>query len=113
MAVRSADGFRTRAFVTTAAALSGLTLPVTGIACHLADEGFSPARHAWVAAHAVLGLLFVVFGIWHVCLNWRGLTRHLRSAVQGRALPGREALCAVSVVLVVLALAVGHTFVLR
>lgn len=101
----------TRAFVALMIGFSGVGLPVTGVANHA--YGFSPLsieRHAWMSAHNVLSLLFVVFSIWHVVLNRRGLWNHARSAV-GR-LPGvsREAILAGTVVALAVLVFVGHAF---
>ncbi len=108
---RTATRFDTRAFVTLMMAFSGLGLPVTGIASHI--YGFAPlttARHAWMAAHNSLALLFVVFAVWHIVSNRRALGRHLRHA--GGYVPRvrREALLAAGAVGLVLLLFVGHAF---
>lgn len=103
--------FDVRAFVALTTALCGLGLPLTGLPNHFL--GFSPLtteRHAWMAAHNVLGLAFVVFAVWHAVLNRRVLARHLRRAA-GRV-PGirREALLAAAGVALLLLLSVGHAF---
>ncbi|MFB3852597.1 MAG: DUF4405 domain-containing protein [Vicinamibacterales bacterium] len=104
-----ARAFKHRAFVAMVMAFSGLALPVTGIANHF--YGFAPPsleRHAWMSAHNALGLLFVVFSIWHAVLNRKALWSHVRNAAA--CVPGvsREAMVAGSLVAVVLALFVGH-----
>ena len=106
--------FSRRAFVVTAAGLAALGLPVTGVAMHVASEGGADvARHAWMSAHNLLALLFLVFATWHVALNWRGLVRHLRGARAHMPMISREAACALIVVGGLLAVAVSHAFHLR
>ena len=71
--------FDTRGFVALIIALCGLGLPITGVANHL--HGFNPlsvARHAWMSAHNCLGLLFILFAIWHLVLNRRALWKVLQ-----------------------------------
>jgi len=106
-----ARAFRRRAFVAMVMVFSGLALPVTGIANHF--YGFAPPsaeRHAWMSAHNALGLLFVVFSIWHVVLNRNALWSHVRNTAAHVPRVSREAILAGSVVAVVLALFVGHAF---
>jgi hypothetical protein len=101
--------FNGRAFVALMIAFSGLGLPVTGIGNHL--YGFAPLsveRHAWMSAHNVLGILFVVFSIWHVVLNRRALWKHIRNATSRIPMISREALLAGAVVAVVVFVFVGH-----
>ncbi len=111
MAARPERSFRTRAFVAASALLTALGLPVTGFASHAtAGEGLAGAHHAWMATHNALGLLFVVFAVWHLCLNGRAVLRHLRGSVGRVTMPSREALAALLLVAGMLTLAVGHTF---
>lgn len=108
---KMARKFNTRAFVVLMILFSGLGLPVTGIANHI--YGFAPIsveRHAWMSAHNVLGLLFVIFSIWHVVLNRRVLLNYMRSAAARVPAINREALLAGAVVAFVLLLFVGHAF---
>jgi len=107
--VKTAKTFNTRSFVTLMIALSGLGLPVTGIANHFL--GFAPpsvGRHAWMSAHNGLGILFVVFSLWHVVLNRRALWKHVRNASLRIPAMSREAMYAGAVVTLVLVLFVGH-----
>jgi hypothetical protein len=97
-----------RRFVALAAALSGLALPITGLADHLAgDAPGSDTAVGWSIVHVALGAVFVVFGTWHAVLNRRALFAYLRSGA-ARRLPGREALAAVALVGGVLAVTVAH-----
>jgi hypothetical protein len=111
MKVDSHPPFNTRAFVTLAATGAGLGLPVTGLANHLLATGqMTTQRHAWMAAHNSLGVLFLVLAIWHVFLNRRAFLKYLRKlAAQGTA-SSREARCAAGLVAIVLFLSIGHVF---
>ncbi len=98
-----------RRFVALAAAWSGLALPATGVADHLAGEAGDFA--GWSIVHTSLGILFVVFATWHCVLNRHALVRYVRGTVASRALVGREALGAAALVGGVLALTVLHAVV--
>jgi hypothetical protein len=95
-----------RTFVALGAALSGLALPLTGLADHLAGEAGDPA--SWSIVHTALGITFLVFAVWHCVLNRRALARYVRGTVASRTLVGREALAATALVGGVLALTVLH-----
>lgn len=103
--------FNYRGFVAAMACFSGMGLPVTGIVNHF--HGLAPVtveRHAWMSAHNILGLLFVVFCVWHAVLNRRALWNHMRSGFN--RIPGvsREAILAGTVVALALLIFVGHAF---
>jgi len=107
----TSSGLNIRAFVALVIAFSGCGLPVTGIANHAYGfDSLTVARHAWMSAHNVLGLLFAVFSIWHVVLNRNALWSHVRNTAAHVPRVSREAILAGSVVAVVLALFVGHAF---
>jgi hypothetical protein len=111
LAMKEHRDFNVRAFVAAMIAFSGLGLPLTGIANHV--YGFAPltvARHAWMSAHNVLGLLFLMFSIWHVLLNRRVLCNHLKSASARVPAASREAWLAGALVAFMLLLFVGHAF---
>ncbi len=102
--------FNTRAFVALMIAFTGLGLPVTGVANHVYGFSLTVERHAWMSAHNTLGILFVVFSIWHVVLNRRALWSHVRSAA-GRGLSvSHEAILAGIVLALALIVFVGHAF---
>jgi hypothetical protein len=103
--------FNTRAFVALMIAFSGFGLPVTGAANHV--YGFLPpsvARHAWMSAHNIPGLLFMMFSIWHIVLNRRVLWRHIRAAAAPVPVVSREAISAIFVVALLLFMFIGHAF---
>ena len=106
--------FNWRAFVSLAALFSGLGLPITGISNHVHQfEPMNTVRHAWMAAHNSLGLLFVVFALWHVVLNRRALFNHLRGLAACVPAISRETMTALALVAFVLFLFVGHALHLR
>lgn len=107
----SAARFNQRAFVSLVTGLCAVGLPVTGVANHqLQFAPMTSARHAWMAAHNSLGVIFVVFLAWHLVLNRRALVAYLRQS--GRGVPGRELRYALAVVCVTTALVVGHALAL-
>lgn len=87
-----------RAFVVTGALLSGLTLPVSGFADHLAGRSSGAAAAGWSIAHVSLGTLFLCFCAWHVALNRHTLARYLRGSLPARLRPTREVLAALALV---------------
>ncbi len=106
--------FNMRAFVSSAMALAAAGLPVTGLANHvLQAEPFSVARHAWRSAHNSLGILFVVFAVWHVVLNRRALAGYLHSVTNRVPRASREAFCALLLLTVTTALVIAHALALR
>ena len=101
--------FNKRAFVALTAASAGLGLPITGLANHLFQmEPMGVQRHAWMAAHTGLGVLFLVFVIWHIILNRRALCNYVRGACSGQPGMSREVFWAVAFVAAVLFVGVGH-----
>jgi hypothetical protein len=98
-----------RRFVSLGALFSGLALPITGVADHLARHSTGPhAGPGWIVAHVTISALFVGFATWHAVINRRALVRHLRCRAAGRMLPSREALAALVFVGGVLALVLAH-----
>jgi hypothetical protein len=101
--------FSVRAFVALVAAIAGLGLPVTGVANHLHQLApMTTARHAWMSAHNILGLLFVVFALWHAILNRRALVKHVGGLAERLPRVSREAALAALLVTVLLVAVLGH-----
>jgi hypothetical protein len=103
--------FNWRGFVILTATVTGLGLPITGLANHLhqMDPILSFSRHAWTSAHTILGVLFMVSTVSHAIFNRRILLNY----VPGHAIRpgiGREAVGAIVLVAVMLFVAVGHAF---
>jgi hypothetical protein len=110
MSAPAVTRFNSRAFVAMIAVFSGVSLPVSGLANHI--YGFAPlsgARHAWMAAHNAMGILFAVFVVWHIAINRRAPPSHFRSTAA--KLPRRETALAALIVAILLTLAAGHAFI--
>jgi hypothetical protein len=104
--------FNVRAFVALVITLSGAGLPATGLANHiLGTSPLTPARHAWMAAHNALALVFTAFVLWHVALNLRPLSGHLRRVLASVPRVGREGLLAAGIVGLAVLFA-AHPFVI-
>lgn len=101
--------FSIRAFTTTILFLSFIGLPITGTALHYASHTPTLAgQHSWMAAHNVLGLLFLSTGIWHLSVHRRALVRSLLQR-KGGGVPW-ELTLAVAVIALFMGVAVGHSF---
>jgi hypothetical protein len=103
--------FNGRGFVILIATVTGLLLPITGLANHVhqMEPIFSFSRHAWMSAHTVLGVLFMASAILHAILNRRILLNYIRGHAVRPGI-GKEATGAIILVAVMLLVAVGHTF---
>ncbi len=103
--------FNLRGFIVLTATVTGLGLPITGWANHLhrMEPWISSSQHAWMAAHNVLGILFLVSAVAHAVLNRRILFKYIRGHAACRRV-GREAVGAVLLVAVLMFVAVGHAF---
>ena len=103
--------FNWRGFVILTAIVTGLGLPITGLANHLhqMEPIVSFSRHAWMSAHTILGVLFMVSTVSHAILNRRRLLNYVRGPAARPGL-GREAVGAIVFVAVMLFVVVSHTF---
>lgn len=101
--------FNLRGFVILTASVTGLGLPITGMENHLhqMEPMVSSSRHAWMAAHTILGVLFTVSAVTHAILNRRILLNYVRGHATRPGI-GREAVGAAVLVAVMLFFAVGH-----
>ncbi|HOC18683.1 MAG TPA: hypothetical protein PKK95_10455 [Vicinamibacterales bacterium] len=103
--------FNVRAFAALVMTASGIGLPLTGYMHHVYGlEAMSVARHAWMSAHNLLGVLFTVSAVCHAWMNRRALLGHVRGARARLGAVNREAISAAALVLAGLALFVGHAF---
>lgn len=103
--------FNIRSFVVMMISLTGLGLPLTGVANHVYGfSAFSLERHIWMSAHNVLGILFTIFTIWHVVLNRRSLAGYLKLTALRSSFISREALLALAVTMSVLFIFIGHAY---
>ena len=104
--------FNKRAFAAIMAAITGIGLPITGVADHIYQfESMTTARHAWMSAHNVLSILFVAFVVLHIIMNRRTMLNHVKGFVSQHKSTRRETLIALTVVAIVLLIAVGHAFI--
>jgi hypothetical protein len=105
------QAFDKRAFISIVMAFAGLGLPITGYANHLHQfDSMTVQRHIWMAAHNSLGIIFMVFAIWHAILNRRPLLKHVKGiAIKGIRLR-RELIYAVAMISILLLIFVGHAF---
>ena len=103
--------FNWRGFVILTATVTGLGLPITGLANHLhqLEPIVSFSRHAWMSAHTILGVLFMVSIVSHAIFNRRILLNYVRGHAARPGI-GREAVGAIVLVAVMLFVAVGHAF---
>lgn len=99
--------FNKRAFISTALFVSGLSLPFTGFMNHsLQYEGLTVARHFWMTAHDVAGILFVICAVLHVSLNRKILLGYAKKAKA--TFISKEALTAIAFVIIVVGLMSLH-----
>jgi hypothetical protein len=103
--------FNLRGFVILTATVTGLGLPITGLANHLhqMDPIISFWRHAWMSAHNILGVLFMASTVLHAIFNRRILLNYVRGHAARPGI-GREAVGAIVFVAAMLFVVVGHTF---
>lgn len=105
--MENSSKFNKRAFVSIGMLISGLGLPYSGIMNHvLGFASMSPERHVWMSVHNILGVLFVIFSISHIRLNWKSLKNHAKNAAN--FLLSKEAFYAVTLVGGLLTLAILH-----
>jgi len=101
--------FNKRAFISTALFVSGLSLPFTGLMNHyLQLEKLTLERHFWMSAHDIAGILFVIFVILHISLNWRVLMNYAKKAQE--MFISKEALTAIAFVIIIVGLVSSHAF---
>ena len=75
-----------RKFVSFTVLFSFLILLATSVVLYVIPGGGNPGpwsfwglpRNQWTDLHIVSGFLFLIFGIWHMILNWRGLAGGFR-----------------------------------
>jgi hypothetical protein len=99
--------FNWRAFWSLLLAVTVVGLAWSGIQNHeLGFDGMTVERHAWMSAHNVLAVLFVIAAVAHAVLNGKALLRHARGLAA--RLPSREAVVALALTAGLLFLFVGH-----
>lgn len=104
--------FNIRAFVAIVAAISVFGLSLSGIANHiLQNNPITFHRHAWMAVHWFLGIIFVLFAVLHAMLNRRALIKHIKGVSSGVPAFSREFILASAMVGVPFLLSIVHAFV--
>jgi len=99
--------FNKRAFTSVAMVMSGLILPVSGTMNHdLQFSGLTTERHFWMAVHNIAATLFIIFGFMHVTFNWKALSHYIVGLK--KSVPSREALAAISLVILVVGVFASH-----
>ena len=110
--VQERKPFNKRAFISIALFIAGLALPVSGIMNHnLQFDPLTPERHFWMAVHNMSALLFSIFAVLHVSLNWRALL-HYAQRVKGIVI-SKEALAAIVLVVCLVGVFSSHAFHVR
>lgn len=101
--------FNKRAFISTALFVSGFSLPFTGFMNHyLQFEKLTLERHFWMSAHDIAGILFMIFTILHISLNWRVFVSYVKKAQ--KMFISKEALTAIAFVIIIVGLVSSHAF---
>jgi hypothetical protein len=55
-----------------------MLLPISGIMlAHTKDTPETFASQFWDGLHGILGVLFVIAGVFHIVFNWKALKRYL------------------------------------
>ena len=95
--------FNKRAFVSIGMLVSGITLPVSGFLNHIFGfEALTPARHFWMSVHNISAVLFLVFAIIHINLNFHSVKNYFNKYKE--TLISKEALTAIALVLAIMTL---------
>jgi succinate dehydrogenase/fumarate reductase cytochrome b subunit len=101
--------FNKRAFISTALFTSGLFLPISGLMNHLLQfEGLTITRHFWMTVHDISGILFVIFSVLHISLNWRALLNYIKKVKD--IYISKEALLAIILTVLIVGIFSSHVF---
>jgi len=101
--------FNKRAFISTVMFISAIGLPISGIMNHyLAFDILSSEKHLWMSVHNISGIIFTIFAIWHIILNWHQLINYVKKKTQ--TVISKEFIAGVSLVFVLLFITILHTF---
>lgn len=66
------------------------------------------SRHQWIDVHITSGLLFLVFGLWHTVLNWKGIAAGFRKAASVNLKSAWPLVAALGLNFFILAGTLGH-----
>jgi hypothetical protein len=66
-----------RAVVSIALFIFFLLVPISGIMIHSGEHHPNAvASHVWHGIHGLSGILFTIFGVFHIVFNWRTLVSY-------------------------------------
>lgn len=67
-----------RSIISIGLLISLIMIPITAILAH-ATHITETTSHLWLHVHVLFGILFTVFGIFHIVYNWRALKYYIKS----------------------------------
>ena len=77
MESKNKKSFNKRAVVSVALFILFILLPISGKMIE-AEKDNPDAMFIWGGIHYLLGLLFTIFGLFHIVYNWKILTHYLK-----------------------------------
>ncbi len=108
-----------RALVTLMMAFSLVGLPIFGTALHFLSQdplystgSLYALRHGIMAAHNILGVIFVLSAVYHLVFNRRALLRYAQAKMAEYTVFSKELATAAAVVTILVLLTFGHAFIL-
>ncbi|MBL7077548.1 MAG: DUF4405 domain-containing protein [Kiritimatiellae bacterium] len=91
---------KTRRLISLTALFSFVLLLLTGVVLYIVPHGriaywsdwhwLGLSKTQWGDLHISSGVLFVIVGIWHICLNWDAILRYLQGRRTGWRAPSVE-----------------------
>ncbi len=99
--------FNRRSFISAAMFVAGIALPLSGYMNHLLQfEEMTRERHFWMTVHNVSAILFAIFIILHLTLNWKPFVRYIKTLSGIRI--SKEALWAIGLVVSIVGIISSH-----
>ncbi|WP_310604984.1 DUF4405 domain-containing protein [Anaerosporobacter sp.] len=77
MKVKNKKSLNKRAIVSVSLLFMFILLPISGQMIGIVKDN-PEAHYFWGGTHCLLGLLFSVFGIFHIVYNWKSLKYYLK-----------------------------------
>lgn len=106
-----------RSLISFLVAWSFLALIVTGTVLYLVPQGriarmtnwslLGLDKWQWGDVHIVFGALFIIAGIWHLCLNWNPFKHYWAERAKNRWRIKRELLISIAMIATVTGLAIA------
>lgn len=100
--------FNQRAFVSVSMCTAFFILPISGYMNHILRGPMDQSKHLWMSVHNSASILFLVFAIIHIVLNWQALKKHISKTTS--AIITKEALLGIALIIAVIALFSSHAF---